>query len=1012
VNESQIFGNALKCATAAERAAYLDEACAGDPGLRADLEALLRAHASDPGFLERPSVPPGATTGELPAHTGAREQPGLVLGGRYKLLELLGEGGMGSVWMAQQTEPVKRLVAVKLIRPGMDSKAVLARFEAERQALALMDHPNIARVLDAGATPDGRPFFVLELVKGRAITAFCDGQRLTLRQRLELFVPVCQAIQHAHTKGVIHRDIKPTNVLVALFDDRPVPKVIDFGVAKATGQQLTEKTLHTGFGAVVGTLEYMSPEQASFNQLDVDTRSDVYSLGALLYELLTGSPPLTRKEMANAGILEFLRAIREQEPTRPSTRLSTADGAPALAASRRTEPRQLAAQMQGELDWIVMKALARDRTRRYETATGLAADLQRYLADEPVQACPPSAWYHLRKFVRRNRVAVTCIGLVLLVLLTSTGGIAWNLREQAARQAETGRDVDQALDQGIVLRGQGKWLEARAAGERAERLSAQGNNVAQHQRAVRFLADLNMAERLEELGLESIGAQYDLPAAIRASLAYTKAFEEYGIDLSGTDRAAAAARIRDSAIAEELLRGLDDWFWLRAFYTPRHFLAGGFFLTEADKQKVYAMRTGDVPGDALRAVIEMADRDELRKRIRACIKWANRPTPQSLEELVGAEEVAGLPPATALMLARVFELGSSTDRALRTLYAAQQRHPTDLWLNHALALHLGNSGTPILCERGAGFARAALALRPHSAGLHFTLGATLQTTELDQGITAFQTAIALKPDFRSAYHRLGGALASKRDWEGSVAAYSKAIELEQVHGYRPYHERGQVYVEIGQWDRASADYGELWDYPGRLFRREEYWCEPAAAFVLAGRLQDYRTVCRGVLDAYLKVARAAAENKKAADRAAYLAARTCVLGPDAVADPAEVVRLAGQAVTADPMAAWYLHTLGMAHYRAGDFPQAIRRFRECLEADRNWSAQVVNWLGLALAHARLGQTQDAQEWLDRAVRWIDETTAKSPKKGLAAIPGLHRHDWLACHALRREAETLIGRARK
>src|SRR5205823_2284790 len=251
--------------------------------------------------------------------------PGTVVG-PYKLLEQIGEGGMGTVWMAQQTEPVKRVVALKLIKAGMDSKQVIARFEAERQALALMDHPNIARVLDAGATAAGRPYFVMDLVKGVPITRYCDDHRLTPRQRLELFVPVCQAVQHAHQKGVIHRDLKPSNVLVARYDDRPVPKVIDFGVAKATGVQLTEETLHTGFGAVVGTVEYMSPEQAGFNQFDVDTRSDIYSLGVLLYELLAGSPPFSRKDLEKAGMLEMLRLIREQEPSKPSIKLSTADG--------------------------------------------------------------------------------------------------------------------------------------------------------------------------------------------------------------------------------------------------------------------------------------------------------------------------------------------------------------------------------------------------------------------------------------------------------------------------------------------------------------------------------------------------------------------------------------------------------------------------------------------------------------------------------------------------------------
>ena len=354
-------------------------------------------------------VSPGETT---PDRDASQRRSAVI--GPYKLIEQIGEGGMGTVWMAQQTEPVKRLVALKLIKAGMDSKQVIARFEAERQALALMDHPT-SPACSTPARPDaGRPYFVMDLVKGVPITRYCDEHHLTPRQRLELFIPVCQAVQHAHQKGIIHRDLKPSNVLVALYDGKPVPKVIDFGVAKAAGQPLTDKTLVTGFGDIVGTLEYMSPEQAEVNQLDIDTRSDIYSLGVLLYELLAGSPPFSRKELEKAGMLEMLRVIREQEPSKPSTKLSTAEGLPTLAANRGTEPAKLTKLVRGELDWIVMKALEKDRNRRYETANGFAMDVQRYLADEPVQACPPSAGYRLRKFVRRNRSALVMASVVTL----------------------------------------------------------------------------------------------------------------------------------------------------------------------------------------------------------------------------------------------------------------------------------------------------------------------------------------------------------------------------------------------------------------------------------------------------------------------------------------------------------------------------------------------------------------------------------------------------------------------
>jgi serine/threonine protein kinase/Tfp pilus assembly protein PilF len=463
---NDLFLRAQEMPAPEDRQRFLDEACAGKPELRVRVEGLLRAGAEAGSFLERPAEELGATGASAPGPRDERtslprENPGAVVG-PYKLLELVGEGGMGTVWMADQTEPIQRRVALKVVKEGMDSRQVLARFEAERQALALMDHPNIAKVLDAGRTPSGRPYFVMELVKGKPITSYCDEKHLGVPERLKLFGEVCRAVQHAHQKGIIHRDLKPSNVLVAPYDGKPVVKVIDFGVAKATGQRLTDKTLFTGFGALVGTPEYMSPEQAEVNNQDIDTRSDIYSLGVLLYELLTGSTPLTRKRLKEAALLEVLRVIREEEPPRPSTRLSESkDSLPSISAQRQTEPAKLTKLVRGELDWIVMKALEKDRNRRYETANGLVMDVERYLADEPVQACPPSAAYRFRKFVRRNKAALVTAGLVAAALVAGTVVSTW----QAVRATEAERLAETRLEAETAARRQavGNLQKARDA---------------------------------------------------------------------------------------------------------------------------------------------------------------------------------------------------------------------------------------------------------------------------------------------------------------------------------------------------------------------------------------------------------------------------------------------------------------------------------------------------------------------------------------------------------------------
>jgi serine/threonine protein kinase len=454
-NPEEIFHKAIEISDHTERVAYLDKACRGDEKLRAEVEILLNSHEEAGDFLETPAIDPDVTLDESPLTEG----PETVIG-RYKLLEKIGEVGMASVYMAEQKQPIRRRVALKIIKLGMDTKQVIARFEAERQALAMMDHPNIAKVLDAGTTDTGRPYFVMELVRGVAITEFCDKNNLNTRERLGLFVSVCQAVQHAHQKGIIHRDIKPSNVMVTLHDGEPVPKVIDFGIAKAVNQQLTEKTVFTRYAQMIGTPEYMSPEQAEMSGLDVDIRTDVFSLGVLLYELLTGITPFDQKYLLSKGYAEMQRIIREEEPTRPSTKISTlGEALTEIAKHRRTSPDLLQKLIRTDLDWIVMKTLEKDRSRRYDSVSEFAADIKRHLNNEPVLAGRPSTLYRIRKFVRRNKNIVTGFAAILIILFTGVAvstilaiGQARARAVAEAAQAEAEIARDEANEQAEILR--------------------------------------------------------------------------------------------------------------------------------------------------------------------------------------------------------------------------------------------------------------------------------------------------------------------------------------------------------------------------------------------------------------------------------------------------------------------------------------------------------------------------------------------------------------------------------
>lgn len=521
----ELFIEALKLPLE-QREAHIESQCAQDTELRDKVIELLRAHREIGSFLEKPAA---GQTADYVSAPKPMSLAGMILAEKYKLLQEIGEGGMGTVYMAEQIQPIRRKVAVKWIRPGMDSQRVLARFEAERQALALMDHPHIAKILDAGATDNGAPFFVMELVKGIPLTEYCDRNHLPIAERLSLFQKICAAVQHAHQKGIIHRDLKPTNILVESHDGKPVPKIIDFGLAKAmSGMSLTDRSLFTAFGTVSGTPLYMAPEQANFNAIDVDTRADIYALGVLLYELLTGSTPIVRETLKKAAFDEVMRVIREQDPPTPSIRISTSETLPSIAAQRLSPPARLGRIVRGDLDWIVMKALAKERERRYESANSFAEDIQRFLDEEPVKAGPPTVRYRMSKFLRRNRGLVGGAALVVLAvsvgLLTTT--MAMIRAEQEARQARM--QQERAMENEMKAREATK--KEAVERKKADKAAAEANGLTE------FLLETVIGSRIQELVFQ--GKVRDLPLSEALKLAEKK------LSVSFKDQPLVEAKIR------------------------------------------------------------------------------------------------------------------------------------------------------------------------------------------------------------------------------------------------------------------------------------------------------------------------------------------------------------------------------------------------------------------------------------------------------------------------------------
>jgi tetratricopeptide (TPR) repeat protein len=640
---------------------------------------------------------------------------------------------------------------------------------------------------------------------GAPITQFCDLNRLSVPERLGLFVSVCQAVQHAHQKGIIHRDLKPSNVLVTLQDDRPVPKVIDFGVAKALGQPLTDKTLYTNFAQMIGTPLYMSPEQAQMSGLDIDTRSDVYSLGVLLYELLTGTTPFDRQRFKEAGYDEVRRIIREEEPPRPSTRLSTlGQAATTILTQRKSDPKRLSQLVRGELDWIVMKALEKDRDRRYQNVSAFAADVQRFLHDEPVTACPPSAWYRSRKFARRYRgplatAAVVSIAVVLAVAAVA-GSIGWAARDRTAREAALDEAVTRDLDEAEPLLQDGKWPEASAALERAAKLLEAGGRTEFPPRLHELQQDLTMARRLEEI-YSLPGTEYLFYDCRKQDVQYARLFQEYGIDMAALSAAEAAERIRARSIRLALARGLDLWFRARL---------GAEQQSRARKLFNWQQLVEVSNAKKVMEVAKAADPDPWRNQLREALMTGDF---KALEALAASADVSKVPPGNLCRLAyALYEAGDDraegAKQAVALLRKAQWQYPGDFWINHALGDFYGFALRPPEYDGALRFYTAALALRPHS---HYTIH-SIGNVLLGKGssrevIAEFDKAMGLKPDYSEPLWNRAAAYLALGQRDKAFADWARAIELAH-EPVRAWVLRGQAYAKLGDWDKAISDFSK------------------------------------------------------------------------------------------------------------------------------------------------------------------------------------------------------------